>query len=76
MFIDTKINNLTVYYTQQPVLRFITYLNTQMLPSFETGSPEKKAASEAAKNTKPDPTPMDLKCLLNNISVYIEPDPL
>jgi hypothetical protein len=37
MLIDTKLNNLTVYYTQQPVLRLITYLNTQMLPSFESG---------------------------------------
>lgn len=37
MFIDIKLANLTAYYIQQPVLRIITYLNTQMLPSFETG---------------------------------------
>ena len=59
MIIDTKINNLAVFYTQQPVLRLITYLNTQMLPSFETNSEEKKVD---LKDTKPEPTPMDLKC--------------
>lgn len=36
MLLDLKLNNLTVYYTQQVVLRFITYLNTQLLPSFDT----------------------------------------
>jgi uncharacterized protein (DUF2461 family) len=40
MFIDLKLANLTAYYVQQPVLRLITYLNTQMLPSFEVGPKE------------------------------------
>jgi hypothetical protein len=74
MLIDTKLNNLTIYYSQQPILRLITYLNTQMLPSFDTGPKEKKM--EEIKDTKPDPSPMDLKCKLANISVFVEPDPL
>lgn len=37
MLINILLNNLTLYYTQQPILRLITYLNTQMLPSLETG---------------------------------------
>lgn len=74
MLIDTTLNNLTIYYSQQPILRLITYLNTQMLPSFETGPKEKKM--EEIKDTKPDPSPMDLKVGLTNISVFVEPDPL
>lgn len=72
--IDTKLNNLTVYYSQQPVLRLITYLNTQMLPSFETGPKQQK--EEEIKDTKPEPAPMDLKVDLLNISVFVEPNPL
>ena len=34
MLIDVRLANLTVFFIQQPVLRLITYLNTQMLPSF------------------------------------------
>lgn len=34
MLIDVRLANITTYYVQQPVLRLITYLNTQMLPSF------------------------------------------
>lgn len=51
MLIDTKLNNLTVYYTQQPVLRLITYLNTQMLPALETGS--KQQQKQEIKDSKP-----------------------
>jgi len=50
MLIKTQLNYLTVYYTQQPVLRLITYLNTQMLPSFNTGdSKDNKASPGDAK---------------------------
>lgn len=61
--------NLTVYYTQQPILRIITYLMTQMLPSFQTGN--KKQVIEPIKDTKPDPSPMDLQVALVNVSVFI-----
>lgn len=33
MLIYTKINDLKVSYVQQPVLRILTYLTEQMLPS-------------------------------------------
>lgn len=75
MLIDIKLANLTVYYTQQAVFRIITYLNTQMLPSFDTGPKEEKKKVQAANDTKPEPTPMDLKVLLTNVSVFLEPDP-
>ena len=74
MLIDTRLNNLTMYYTQQPVLRLITYLNTQMLPSFDTGSKQQKVVE--VKDTKPEPSPMDLKVNLQNISIFVEPNPL
>ena len=37
MLIKMQLNYLTAYYTQQPILRLITYINTQLLPSFDTG---------------------------------------
>lgn len=70
MLIDVKLANLTTYYVQQPVLRLITYLNAQMLPSFDTGPKEAKVV--APKDTKPEPTTMDLKVELTNISVFVE----
>ena len=76
MLINTHLNNLTFYYSQQPILRLIAYLNTQMLPSLDTGSPEKKAKEEIAKESEPEPTPMLLQCSLINVSIFIEPDPL
>jgi hypothetical protein len=56
MFIDMKLANLTTYYVQQPILRLITYLNTQMLPSFETGPKSEKKVQ--INDSKPDPSPM------------------
>ena len=38
MYIDVTLKDLEIYYFQQPVLRLINYLNTQMLPSL---TPEK-----------------------------------
>jgi hypothetical protein len=59
MLIDIKLANLTTFYVQQPVLRLITYLNTQMLPSFKTKPKEDEAIP--ANDTKPEPTTMQLK---------------
>lgn len=70
MLIDVKLANLTVYYIQQPILRLITYLNTQMLPSFESGPKESKKI--APKDVKPVPATMDLQVVLTNISVFVE----
>lgn len=70
MFIDLKLANLTAYYVQQPVLRLITYLNTQMLPSFETGPKEEKKVE--LNDTKPEPSAMDLRIVLTNISVFVQ----
>ncbi len=56
MFIDMKLANLTTYYVQQPILRLITYLNTQMLPSFETGPKSDKKVQ--INDSKPDPSTM------------------
>ena len=42
MFIEVTLKDLEVYYLQQPVLRILAYLNTQMLPSLTpSGSPSK-----------------------------------
>ena len=38
MIIITEINDLEVSYIQQPVLRLITYLTAQMLPSLSPDS--------------------------------------
>lgn len=69
MLIDIKIANLTTFYLQQPILRLITYLNTQMLPSFKT---EPKEEIPVLNDTKPEPTTMQLKVELTNISVFVE----
>ncbi len=74
LLIDILLNNLTIYYTQQPILRLITYLNTQMLPSFETGPKEVKAKKQ--NDERPDPSQMDLKVKLDNVSIFVEPNPL
>ena len=76
MFIETKLNNLVIYYTQQPILRLITYLNTQMLPSFDTGSQAEANSQISSKSREPEPSLMQLKVNLNNVSVFVEPDPL
>jgi len=36
MLINVKLDNLTMYYTQQCILRLIAYINTQMTPSFKS----------------------------------------
>lgn len=69
MLIDVRIANLTTYYLQQPILRLITYLNTQMLPSFKTGDKEEAILLNDAK---PEPNTMELKVELTNISVFVE----
>ena len=38
MIILVEISDLVISYVQQPVLRIITYLNTQMLPSLSPDS--------------------------------------
>ena len=58
MLIDVRINNLTTFYLQQPILRLITYLNTQLLPSFKTAAKEEAVV---ANDAKPEPTTMELK---------------
>jgi hypothetical protein len=70
MLIDIKLANLTAYYIQQPILRLITYLNTQMLPSFDSGSKDSKKI--IPNDVKPIPATMDLQVLLTNISVFVE----
>ena len=84
MLIKTQLNYLTVYYTQQPVLRLITYLNTQLLPSFDTGDAKdnksnlegvKERNPDARVEMKPEASPMDLKVDLTNLGVFIEPNP-
>lgn len=55
MLINIKIANLTTFYLQQPILRLITYLNTQMLPSFKTAPKEETVV---LNDTKPEPTTM------------------
>ena len=69
MLIDVRINNLTTFYLQQPILRLITYLNTQLLPSFKTAAKEEAVV---ANDAKPEPTTMELKVELSNISVFVE----
>jgi len=71
MLIDIHLANLTAYYTQQRVFRIITYLNTQMLPSFNNSSAE---TVKPLNDIKPSPTGMELKVNIENISVFLEPD--
>jgi len=33
LLINMHLNNIKIYYTQQPILRIITFITTQMLPS-------------------------------------------
>ena len=47
MLIEAEINDLEVSYIQQPVLRLITYLNTQLLPSFSPESSENNMRTSA-----------------------------
>lgn len=72
MVIDTAINDLKVSYVQQPVLRLITYLTEQMLPSL-TPSDSSKPKEQPKNDIKPEESPMDLKTNLSNILVVIEP---
>lgn len=67
---DVKVANLTAYYLQQPILRLITYLNSQLLPSLATNSQQQPAAPPS--DAKPEPTAMQLKVELSNISVFAE----
>jgi hypothetical protein len=78
MLIEIKLTGLTAYYTQQPILRLITFLNTQMLPSFDIGSDNMKEAQKKTlnNNSKPTPSEMDLKVQVDDISVFLETEPL
>ncbi len=49
MLILAEINDLEVSYIQQPVLRLITYLNTQLLPSL---TPEAGQGNELKSSVK------------------------
>lgn len=73
LIVDVHLASLTVYYTQQQVLRIVTYLNTQMLPSFDSGDQKKKV--KPADDIKPELSTMDLKVDLSNICVYVQPQP-
>lgn len=57
MLIKTIINDLKVSYVQQPVLRLITYLTEQMLPSL---TPQGQQQSLESQPPKPPPV-NDLK---------------
>jgi hypothetical protein len=69
LVVDVRLANLTTYFSLQPVLRLITYLTSQMLPSFQAQPKEPKPLPP--KDGKPDPTTMNLKVELSNISVFV-----
>lgn len=73
MLINTTLNDLKVSYVQQPVLRILTYLTEQMLPSLTPSADPSKPKEVPKNDTKPEESPMDLQVQIENVLVLIEP---
>ena len=54
MLIKTALNDLKVSYVQQPVLRILTYLTEQMLPSLTPSADPSKPKEIPKNDTKPE----------------------
>lgn len=74
MLINSKLSSLKVSYVQQPVLRLITYLTEQMLPSL---TPDSKSPGKpkpvVVNDNKPEETGMQIEIDLQNIFAVVEP---
>ena len=73
MLISGSLSNLTTRYTQQPLLRIITHLNTNILPSLL--SARQRQQQEVDQSSKPTLSSMDLSFSLNHVRVLLEPSP-
>lgn len=74
MLIKAKLNDLRVSFIQQPVLRLITYLTEQLLPSLTPDSNDSSNSKPVVINdSKPEDSPMSIIIDLENILAVVQP---
>lgn len=73
MLIKAGLYDLAVSYIQQPVLRLITYLTDQLLPSLTPTGQANKPRVLIVHDTKPEYPTMELFVDLQNILAVVQP---
>lgn len=73
MLIKAGIYDLQASYNQQPVLRLITYLTEQLLPSLTPSDDATKQKETVKNDIKPENSTMQILINMENIRSIVQP---